>query len=241
VKAGKLVGIPNRRFTMPHATLPGELATELVRWADEQLESGKNILATSNQGTVLHYRDEDHDLVLKSAMGRGAALRTRQHTLEREYAAYRRIDGVTGVPRCFGLLDGRYLALEFVRGTPYREAVIPDREAWFAALLETLQACHARGVAHGDLKNKSNLMNTDAGTPCVIDFGLTAVRRDGFRPLNHGLFRFFRQLDLNAWVKHKYEGRFENVSEADQALYHDSALERLARRYRQRKGWQGPR
>jgi tRNA A-37 threonylcarbamoyl transferase component Bud32 len=226
---------------MPDATLPGALADELVRWADDQLESGENILATSNQGTVLHYRDEDHDLVLKTAMGRGAARRTRQHTLEREFEAYRRIHGVPGVPRCYGMLEGRYLALEYVRGTPYREAVISDREAWFAALLDTLQACHARGVAHGDLKNKSNLMNTEAGMPCVIDFGMTVVRRDGFRPINHLLFRFFRQLDLNAWVKHKYQGRFEDVSEEDQALYHDSAIERLARRYRQRKGLQGPR
>ena len=113
---------------MPHATLPGELAAELVRWADEQLEAGENVLATSTQGTVLHYRDEEHDLVLKTAMGRGAALRTRQHTLEREYSAYRRIADVPGVPRCYGMLDDRYLALEYVRGTPYREAVIPDRD-----------------------------------------------------------------------------------------------------------------
>lgn len=226
---------------MPHATLPGELATELVRWADEQLASGENILATSNQGTVLHYRDDAYDLVLKTAMGSGTARRARQHTLEREYEAYGRIHDVPGVPRCYGMLDGRYLALEFVRGTPYREAAIPDRESWFAALLDTLQACHERGVAHGDLKNKSNLMNTEDGTPCVIDFGMTAVRREGFRPLNHLLFRFFRQLDLNAWVKHKYQGRFEDVSETDQALYRDSAIERLARRYRQRKGLQGPR
>jgi tRNA A-37 threonylcarbamoyl transferase component Bud32 len=226
---------------MPHATLPGELTAELVSWADAQLESGENILATSNQGTVLHYRDDDHDLVLKSAMGQGTARRARQHTLEREYEAYCRIHDVCGVPRCYGMLDGRFLVLEFVRGEPYREAVIPDRETWFASLLATLQACHARGVAHGDLKNKSNLMNTEAGTPCVIDFGMTAVRRDGFRPINHALFRFFRQLDLNAWVKHKYQGRFEEVSEKDRALYHDSAVERLARRYRQRRGLQGPR
>ena len=122
---------------MPHATLPGELADKLVRWADAQLESGKNILATSNQGTGLHYRDDAYDLVLKTAMGSGAALRTRQHTLEREYAAYRRIYDVPGVPRCYGMLDGRYLVLEFIRGTPYREAQIPDRESWVAALLET--------------------------------------------------------------------------------------------------------
>ncbi|MEM1411466.1 MAG: hypothetical protein AAGH19_03830 [Pseudomonadota bacterium] len=213
----------------------------LVRWADASLEAGEHILATSNQGTVLRYVDDDHDLVLKTPMGKGTALRARRATLDREHVAYRRIEGVPGVPRCFGMLDGRYLVLETIHGTPYREAVIEDRETWFAELLETLEACHARGVAHGDLKNKSNLMNTSEGHPCLIDFGLTAVRREGFHPINHRWFAFFCQLDLNAWVKHKYQGRFHEASEVDQARYKDSLIERLARRYRQGRGLQGPR
>lgn len=222
---------------MSNPSLPDDLA----RWADRSLREGANILATSNQGTVLRYQEGDHDLVLKTAMGQGTVLRARKATLDREYSAYRRIEGVPGVPRCHGMLEGRYLVLEHVSGTPYREAVIDDRERWFAELLDTLLACHARGVAHGDLKNKSNLMSTDEGRPCIIDFGLTVVRKEGFYPVNHRIFNFFRQLDLNAWVKHKYQGRFEDVSAKDQALYHDSALERLSRRYRQRRGLQGPR
>ncbi len=222
---------------MPNSTLPEGLAD----WAGRSLADNENVLATSNQGTVLLYRAEGVALVVKAAMGRGAVLRARRRTLDREYGAYRRLEGVPGVPRCYGMLEDRYLVLEYIEGTPYREAEIPDREQWFGELLETLEACHERGVAHGDLKNKSNLMSTTDGRPCIIDFGMTVVRRDGFHPLNHRLFAFFRQLDLNAWVKHKYQGRFEDVTEADRAYYRDSRLERLLRRYRQRKGLQGPR
>ena len=222
---------------MPNPPLPDGLA----HWADRSLREGTNILATSNQGTVLRYQEGDHDLVLKTAMGQGTVLHARRATLDREYSAYHRIEGIPGVPRCYGMLEDRYLVLEHVEGTPYRDAHIDDRERWFGELLETLQACHERGVAHGDLKNKSNLMSTHDGRPCIIDFGLTVVRKEGFHPVNHRMFEFFRQLDLNAWVKHKYQGRFEDVSGEDQALYRDSAIERLARHYRQRRGLQGPR
>ena len=99
----------------------------------------------------------------------------RQATLEREHEAYRRMEGLPGVPRCFGMVDGRYLVLERIHGIPYRDADIADRETWFAALLQTLQGFHARGVSHGDLKSKDNLMFTDTGQPCVIDFGTTVL------------------------------------------------------------------
>ena len=217
------------------------LPDDLVQWADQSLQEGSNILATSNQGTVLRFQEDGHDLVLKTAMGSGAVLRARRATLEPEFAAYQRIEGIAGTPRCYGMLEGRFLVLEHVAGTPYREAVIEHRERWFGELLDTLQACHARGVAHGDLKNKSNLMSTVEDKPCLIDFGLTSVRREGFHPINHRVFAFFCQLDLNAWVKHKYQGRFDEASPEDRALYNDSGIERLLRRYRQARGWQGKR
>ncbi|MEJ2535367.1 MAG: hypothetical protein P8008_07910, partial [Gammaproteobacteria bacterium] len=98
---------------------------------------------------------------------------------------------------------------------------------------------HERGVAHGDLKSKSNLMMTDAGEPCVIDFGTTVLRRDGFHPIRNRLFEYARQLDLNAWVKHKYEGRYEDASETDRALLNYSWIERWLRERRIRKWRRG--
>ncbi|MFQ5635928.1 MAG: hypothetical protein ACE5G3_11450, partial [Gammaproteobacteria bacterium] len=48
-------------------------------------------------------------LVVKDAMGSGPARALRRRMIRREYAVYRRLDGVRGVPRCFGLRDERLL------------------------------------------------------------------------------------------------------------------------------------
>ncbi len=95
---------------------------EFRQWIQGSLQQQENILAVSNQGTVLHYRGNGLDLVVKTAMGRGLVLKVRQKTLLREFEAYRRMDGLRGVPECYGLLGGRYLVIEFIRGTPYRQA-----------------------------------------------------------------------------------------------------------------------
>lgn len=216
---------------MPEFRLPKHLAD----WAETSLASGRNVLATSNQGTVLLFRDAGVEFVVKVAMGEGAVLRARRATLRREARAYERMDGLRGVPSFYGLLDDRFLVLEHLDGTPYRDTGIADRDTWFARLLEVIRGFHERGVAHGDLKSKSNLMVARSGGPRVIDFGTTVLHKPGFHPINNRLFAYAKQLDLNAWVKHKYEGRYEDASEADRSLLRYSRLERWLRGRRQRK------
>ena len=220
----------NNRAQEQSAALPAGLEN----WIESSLASGSNILATSNQGIVLLYEGEGRKLVIKSAMGRGPVRRARQATLEREYEAYRRLQGVKGVPACYGFLSGRYLVMEFIDGTPYREATWQDRDQWFAELLEVIQAFHARGVSHGDLKSKTNMIVGADQKPYIIDFGTTFVHRDGFHPVNNYLFEYGKRLDINAWVKHKYHGRYRNASEADRKLLNYSKLEYIVRKLRGR-------
>ena len=196
--------------------------------------SGRNILATSNQGTVLLFEGDGMKLVIKSAMGRGAVRKARQATLEREYAAYQRLDGVAGIPTCYGLLAQRYLLMEYIDGTAYREATWRDRDAWFAELLVIIRAFHSRGVSHGDLKSKSNLIVGNDQKPCVIDFGTTFLYKDGFHPINNRLFDYGKRLDINAWVKHKYHGRYKDASAQDRQLLNYSKLEYVVRKLRGR-------
>ncbi len=224
------------------------MADDLLRWIESSLTSGENILATSNQGTVLLFETDGLKLVVKSAMGRGAIRRARQATLEREYSAYQRLQGVTGVPACYGMLAHKYLLMDFVDGVPYREAIwLEDgrpgtsqeagpghRDQWFAELLNIIQAFHARGVSHGDLKSKSNLIAGHDGKPYVIDFGTTFVYKTGFHPLNNMLFEYSKRLDINAWVKHKYHGRYKDASEEDLKLLNYSKLEYVIRKLRGR-------
>jgi predicted Ser/Thr protein kinase len=213
---------------------PRVLPEDLEQWIESSLASGSNILATSNQGIVLLFEGDGLKLVIKSAMGRGPVRRARQATLEREYAAYQRLKGVEGVPACYGLLSRRYLLMEFIDGTAYREATWQDRDTWFAELLEVIRAFHARGVSHGDLKSKTNMIVGVDQKPYIIDFGTTFIHKDGFHPLNNQLFEYGKRLDINAWVKHKYHGRYKNASEEDRQLLNYSKLEYVVRKLRGR-------
>jgi len=207
---------------------------DLQQWIESSLASARNILATSNQGTVLLFEGDGLKLAIKCAMGRGAIRKARQATLEREYSAYQRMDGVAGVPACYGLLAQQYLLMEFIDGVPYRHASWQDRDSWFTGLLSVIQTFHARGVSHGDLKSKSNLIAGRDGNPYVIDFGTTFVQKEGFHPINNYLFEYGKRLDINAWVKHKYHGRYKDASEEDRKLLNYSKLEYLVRKIRGR-------
>jgi serine/threonine protein kinase len=185
------------------------------QWILHSLKHQENILAVSNQGTVLHYTGDGLDLIVKTAMGSGLVLKAR---------------GLRGVPECYGLLDGHYLVIEFIRGTPYRQANWTDRDKWFRDFLEILQSIHERGVSHGDLKSKSNILVTGDEKPCIIDFGTSFLHKPGFHPVNNWLFEYGKRLDINAWVKHKYYGRYADASEADRELLNYGRIEYIARK-----------
>jgi predicted Ser/Thr protein kinase len=224
---------PQAMEKSPQMILPS-IPEKLEQWIESSLAAGSNILATSNQGIVLLFEGDGIKLVIKTAMGRGVVRKARQATLEREYAAYRRLEGVSGVPVCYGLLAKRYLLMEFIEGTTYRKAEWQDRDIWFEELLVTIRAFHARGVSHGDLKSKTNMIVGLDQKPYVIDFGTTFLQKDGFHPINNRLFEYGKRLDINAWVKHKYHGRYKNASEADRQLLDYSKLEYMVRKLRGR-------
>jgi serine/threonine protein kinase len=121
------------------------------------------------------------------------------------------------------------LILEHIEAIPLRRAVLTDRAVFFDALFEHINALHARGVAHFDLKKKDNLLVTAAGLPCLIDFGAAMIRKPGLAPLNRYLYRLAERFDFNAWVKLKYDGKYTNVSAVDRVYFRRSFVEKAAR------------
>jgi len=204
---------------------------EFRQWIERSLQQREHILAVSNQGTILHYQREGLDLIVKTAMGRGLARKAREKTLLREFQAYQRMDGLIGVPECYGMLDDRYLVIEFIHGTPYRQAEWTDRDRWFREFLEILRSFHERGVSHGDLKSKSNIVVTRDEKPCVIDFGTAFIHKQGFHPINNRMFDHGKRMDINAWVKHKYHGRYEDIEGQDLDLLDYSRIEYYVRKF----------
>ena len=89
---------------------------------------------------------------------------------------------------------------------------------------------HERGVSHGDLKSKSNIVVTEDKKTCVIDFGTAFVYKPGLHPANSWFFEHGKRMDINAWVKHKYHGRYENIAGEDLELIDYSNVEYWVRK-----------
>jgi len=198
--------------------------------ADLDFEQGEP-LGLSNQGEVRRFRIAGRDLAIKQPKGRGLAWRLRAAAIRHEYRAYERLGGLKGVPGCYGLFPNDRLVLEFRPGTSLREAAIDGNGPFFPALLDLIQAMHARGVAHGDLKRKSNLIVDARGLPLVLDFGTATFLKPDRQTINHRLFELIRQTDLNAWIKLKYGG-YDGLSPDDEALLRRTGIERWLSRLR---------
>ena len=121
-----------------------------------------------------------------------------------EQRAYRRLDGVDGVPRYFGRVDPYALAIEYIDGRPL--GILPDRAHDGADRFERLSRIvadiHARGVVHWDLRARRNVLIRPDGRLFVVDFaGAMTLRPGGF--LHRMLFRRFCATDRSALLKWK--------------------------------------
>jgi predicted Ser/Thr protein kinase len=206
----------------------GERDEGLAEALRQAVARPENRLSEGYQGEVFVAEHAGRSLVVKAAMGPPPVRWLRRAMLRREYRVYRRLEGFAGAPRCLGLLDGRFLVLERIAGVPFRHAELADRQDFFARLLALVEEMHRRGVAHGDLKKKDNLLVVDGREPRLIDFGAAIVEEPGFAPVNRFLFRLLRQFDLNAWVKLKYHRTGLTVSPQDARYQRRTLPERWA-------------
>jgi predicted Ser/Thr protein kinase len=213
----------------PDARLAAELGAAVAAQRGRKLGSGY-------QASVQVYETSSGAVVVKQPHAGGPLGSLWRSLLRREAAVYARLRGIAGIPRSFGLV-GDGLALEHIAGPSLREhePQIGNREAFFAKLRATLDAMHAAGVAHSDLKRKDNIIVGAGERPYMIDFGI-AVRRSATSALwNRLVFDRAVQMDLNAWIKLKYGRRVDPESEPgvlsaeDAAVYRPLLLERAAR------------
>jgi predicted Ser/Thr protein kinase len=202
--------------------------SELLQWVRESVKTGSNIFSYGYQGYVYLYEAKGQRLMLKAPTGWGLGNLICRAMLRNENRVYSKLSGVRGVPRCYGLLDGRYLVLEYIDGVPVRRARITDRSMFFESLLNLIKELHKVGVAHTDLKKKDNLLVVEGRTPYVIDFGVAVVRKPGFAPINRYLYNLARKFDFNAWVKLKYDGKFDNMAEEDRGYYNRTVVEKVS-------------
>lgn len=194
------------------------------------LITGDRLTYGGNQGDFYTGRIADTNILIKSATGTGIKGWLNRKFIRHEYHMYSHLNGVQGVPRCYGFFMDKYLVLEHVKSLSYRHATISDRNSFFVEMWDIIGSLHDRGVAHGDLQRKENILVTEDSRPCLVDFGVSVFRKPGFHPINHFLYDFSRQQDFNCWLKHKYGGKYQNMSPDDAKLYRPLRIGTIARK-----------
>jgi len=215
---------------MSQEALSEAFRAELTAWAKKARGNDRHYLSKGYQGQVLLYKHEHHPLVLKVPPRWWPYSWLSRRMLQREALVYEKLKGLEGIPRCYGLLDGQFLVLDFIDGPSLRKAHIQDRNCFYSALLRIIRKMHVAGVGHADLKRKDNILVGPGEKPFVIDFGVATLRQSGWHPINQFLFNTARRFDLNAWVKHKYRRQLHDVSAVDAKYLHRTWMELTGRR-----------
>lgn len=144
----------------------------------------------------------------------------------RETKAYKRLEGVSGVPAFFGALERMALITEEVQGNDIGPVEVGEAldEQFFTDLKELIDRFHDRGIAHCDLKRAPNIILGNDGKPYIIDWA-ASISKSEFRffPLNL-IYERFLQDDLNAITKIKLKYRPEGVTDEEKLRYTERSM-----------------
>jgi tRNA A-37 threonylcarbamoyl transferase component Bud32 len=121
-------------------------------------------------------------VVIKDFASRGFWVRNLigRWMIAREAKAYRALAGHPAVPRFYGCVDALALALEYRPGRRMSRSTYATLPPGFLGELEeAIREMHVRGVAHLDLRHRTNIMADAKGHPVLIDFGAAVCLRPG--------------------------------------------------------------
>ncbi len=207
----------------------------LERWAQQELRA-----ANPNRPRLLLVEAGGTRAVVKDYRPCGWLLREvfGPKLLVREEAIYHVLEGCPGVPRLVGRLDRQALAVEYIEGRnagEYADGTLPAE--FFARLRGVVDAIHARGVVHCDLKNRQNVIVAEGYHPYIVDFSAAFTRRGRFGFLRRVAYQRFLLDDEKAVLKAKLQvGRLWDPEEA-QFVFSRGLGERAVRRIRDSLRW----
>ncbi len=121
-------------------------------------------------------------LVIKDFAPRTALVRATLASwiVRREQRAWRALSSHPAVPRWLGEIDALAFAVEHRAGRPLSRSVARETPPdFFVQLGAAIDAMHARGVVHLDLRHQGNVLVGDDGAPVLIDFGSALVLPPG--------------------------------------------------------------
>lgn len=136
---------------------------------------------------------------------------------QREMRLYACAQGLPGIPRLIGPVDGTGFLHVYVPGHPLRRRE-PVADHFFDQLTALVGALHERHIAYVDLNKRENILVGDDGRPALIDFQISLllppVGWRGWRPLRWVLTRFQRA-DCYHCLKHKRRSRPDLLTPAE--------------------------
>jgi len=208
--------------------------SDLIESIEEVLKSEMNLIKSyeGNQGVSYKIGINDKNYLIKKANKKNWIFKFfNQYTLKKEYAIYSRLNGVRGVPNCYGLTQDGDLILEYIEGLSYRkkQEQLADDDEFFKSFLDLILEMHGKGVAHGDLKRKDNIIVSNSNKPYLIDFGTAITINSKSNQIKKSIFSFLKKTDLNAWIKHKYSRQYDRIEEDDFVYYSSSTMDKLIR------------
>ena len=201
---------------------------ELTNWVNEHLDSGAQVLSAGYQGKTLLFQQGSHKLVIKVPLGNFLTRPVNLLLLKHEHRIYQKLQGIEAIPKCYGMANNEYLVIEFIEGDTIRNNRPDVDTGYYGKLFQAISEMHRREVAHFDLKRKENLLVTKDQSPKIIDFGVSIYRKGGWHLFNAFLYKLAVQFDYNAWIRHKYNKRFDEMSEADKPFYKKTFIETIS-------------
>ena len=128
-----------------------------------------------------------------------------------EVPILRRLIGLEGVPQLLYTVDRFAFIMSFIEARPLYKvpaAVLPA--GIFDRVLDLVDAMHARGVVHLDLRQRKNTLISGENRPVIIDFASAMhFAKDG------KVFRFMKNVDRTAILKLKNRVLPGSLTEAE--------------------------
>jgi predicted Ser/Thr protein kinase len=186
------------------------------------------------QSSVYLIRLDSHLVAVKDYAGTPRAFRrwVAPFLVRREVAVLQHLQGAPGVPRYFGRIDRLAFVMEFIEGTPLADFKQGELEPdVFERVQRVIDGIHERGVSHGDLKRRSNLLLTPEGEIYLIDFAAAIIGERTARPVSNWLQKEVAQVDNKSVPRLKKFVAPELLTDNDRyKLDNPTSLERWARK-----------
>jgi len=193
----------------------------MTRAALARAETSFIVKGAWNKADLLRVTLDGHDYAVKDYAAKSWPVRwSGALQLGREARAYARLSGVTGVPRYFGRVDRHAIVMEYVAGIRLpkfhrRHGGVPRVAESVRALVDSI---HARGVIHGDLRSRDNILVTPGGHLFLIDFSSAHV----FDPASlagRAIFPRLRRAEQRALLKWKVALAPDQLTDAELAAH----------------------